>query len=70
MQTNPQQEIADLVTFAEEIFNGKLYILCSFLDGRLNLNSHNGQWFVSTVFSLIMEVKQKMVKSAWLNLCE
>ena len=28
MWTNPQ-EIADLVTFTEEIFNGKFYFLCS-----------------------------------------
>ena len=34
MRPNPQ-ETADLVTFTEQILNGKLHFLCSAIDGKL-----------------------------------
>ena len=42
MWPNPQFP-ADLVTFTEEIFNGKLHFLCSFKQGTWISPTHKGQ---------------------------
>ena len=41
--TNPQ-ETADLVTFTEEIFHGKLHFSCSVWVKIFDLKDNNSQW--------------------------
>ena len=46
MRTNPQETV-DLVTFTEDILNGKLYLLCSALILQTNTQPFSQTWPVS-----------------------
>ena len=56
MWPNPK-EAADLVTFTEEILNGKLHFLCSLKDGQLTIFIKNGYYTYSYEYIVLLPGK-------------
>ena len=52
--------IKDLVTFAEEILNGKLHLLCSVCAQELKLKSAFQPWFYSLDHFILMDQNPKL----------
>ena len=66
MWPNPQEN-ADLVTFIEEIFNGKLHFLCSVGCGQACSENENIIYFKSTKISFLQFYTQKIQATCFYN---
>ena len=51
------QETTDLVTFTEEIYNGKLHFLCS--DVEFTIKTFNNKYFPVTKSKIILHKNRK-----------